>query len=488
MYKNRVNLKITTILILALFLRLLGIMSRPIWYDEAFSILFAEKGLDAMLYGTLAPTGAGSADIHPLGYYTLLSVWMRLFGELISVYLIYLIALEALPDRRTAYLSMLIAATAPFQIHYAQEIRMYSLLGMCLLLATYAYQRGSKTKNWKWWLVFSLAAASAQYTHNLAAFYLVPLALSPLFQKDWKTLQAVILASFGAVILYLPWLVELPAQLAKVQQSYWVERPDLSKFFTLVLVYMTNTPLPDYFIPAALLIVLTVISIGLVQTVRASRQTNARGGLWFLYLSFGPPLLLFLFSQWRPVYIERALLASGAMFCIWLAWVSSKTNLPYAAQYSLLGLLVISFILGIYQHITYRDFPYGPFKELDMSLQQRLRPGDIIIHSNKLTLLPALYYDPNLSQTFIGDPKGSRSDTLASATQEVLGIQAKTDIQTATRGAERVWYIIFQRALDEYGTDQPSSHPDLEYLNSHYALTLQESWDGLQVYLYSGKP
>lgn len=501
MQEHRFNLKIAAILVLALFIRLLGIMSRPIWYDEAFSILFAEKGFNAMLYGTLAPTGAGSADIHPLGYYTLLWLWMRLFGEslvaarllsilagLISVYLIYLIALEVLSERKTAYLSMLIAALAPFQIHYSQEIRMYSFLGMWLLLATYAYQRGSKTKNWKWWAVFSMAAASAQYTHNLAAFYLVPLALSPLFHKDWKTLQAVFLAGLGAVVLYFPWLLELPTQLAKIQQAYWVERPDLSKVFTLLLVYITNTPLPGNLIPAALLTVLIIVSIGFLHTVRVAHQTNAKGGLWFLYLSIGPPFLLFLFSQWRPVYIERALLASGAIFCIWLAWVLSKTNLSYVAQYSLFGSLVILFSLGIYQHITYRDFPYGPFKELEISLHRRVKPQDIIIHSNKLTLLPTIFFDPNLSQTFIGDVKGSRSDTLASATQEVLGVQAKTDIQTATQNSERVWYIIYQRALDEYGTDEHSIHPDIEFLDSRYTLKLQERWDGLQVYLYSRKP
>ncbi|MCI0550097.1 MAG: glycosyltransferase family 39 protein, partial [Anaerolineae bacterium] len=102
------NSRTVAILALALVVRLLGIGSRPIWYDEAFAILFSQKGLNAMLYGTLAPTGAGSADIHPLGYYTLLWLWMQLFGDslfavrllsilagLVSVYLIYLIALEA---------------------------------------------------------------------------------------------------------------------------------------------------------------------------------------------------------------------------------------------------------------------------------------------------------------------------------------------------------------------------------------------------------
>src|SRR5678816_2283970 len=116
MQERTFNPKITSILFLALLVRLLGIVSRPIWYDEAFAILFSEKGFSAMLYGTLAPTGAGSADIHPLGYYTLLWLWMKAFGNsllatrllsiiagLASVCLVYLIASEALSDARAAF-------------------------------------------------------------------------------------------------------------------------------------------------------------------------------------------------------------------------------------------------------------------------------------------------------------------------------------------------------------------------------------------------
>src|SRR5215813_561423 len=85
--------KIAAILLVALLVRLLGISSRPIWYDEAFAILFSQKGLSAMLYGTLAPTGAGSADIHPLGYYTVLWLWMKVFGDsLVATRLLSLIA------------------------------------------------------------------------------------------------------------------------------------------------------------------------------------------------------------------------------------------------------------------------------------------------------------------------------------------------------------------------------------------------------------
>ena len=454
-----------------------------------------------MLYGTLAPTGIGSADIHPLGYYAILWLWMKVFGEtlvaarslsilagVVYVYLIYLIALEATADIRMALLSMVFAALAPFQVHYSQEIRMYAFLALWLLLATYAYQRAMRDGNWKWWALFSISAALAQYSHNLAAFYLVPLALLPVLQRNWRALRAMIFAGVGALILYIPWLIQLPAQFTKVQNAYWVERPGLSNLFTLLLVYVTNTPVPSPWIPGALAIVLAIVMIGVVQTIRHNRQTHASTGIWLLYLSFASPLFLFVFSQWSPVYIERALLPSAAIFCIWLAWVIRNTNMQRAMRYTMSGLLGISSILGIYQHLTYRDFPYGPFKALDLSLRERVDAGDLIIHSNKLSMLPAMLFDRDLPQSFIGDEPGSSVDTLAAATQQVLNIQAEESIETATRNARQVCYIIYARSVAEYKAAGHRTHPDLEYLDSHYKLQSVENWDGLQVFFYTAAP
>lgn len=62
---------------------------------------------------------------------------------------------------------------------------------------------------------------------------------------------------------------------------------------------------------------------------RAYRNLNA---LWLFYLSFAPPLLLFLVSQWVPVYIERALLPSGVVFCIWLAENASPGDFVLSSE------------------------------------------------------------------------------------------------------------------------------------------------------------
>jgi hypothetical protein len=154
----------------------------------------------------------------------------------------------------------------------------------------------------------------------------------------------------------------------------------------------------------------------------------------------------------------------------------------------LLLLFGLSAVLGIYEHVAYSDFPYGPYKELNTSLRDRLVIRDAIVHANKRTMLPALVFDRGLPHVFIGDPPGSPADTLAPATQQVLSIEAENTIQSATTGAQRVWYIIHQRKLDEYMAAGHSIHPDLEYLNSEYVLVAEEAWNELRVFLYTKQP
>lgn len=483
---------------LGLAVRLVGITSRPIWYDEAFAILFAEKGLAAMIFGTLTPTGAGAADIHPLGYYTLLWLWMQAFGQTLTsvrmlsvlagtatVALSYLLTRDIF-DEKTAAIAALVVALAPFPVHYSQEIRMYSFLAFWLILATFAFQRGASRGGIVWWMLFSISAALGQYTHNLAAFYLFPLAITPLLRRDWKSLVAVILSSLGSLLLYLPWLLQLPNQIAKVSAVYWVERPGVEKIFTLLLVYVTNLPLPENLLFAGLFIAMVAVSIAVLQTFRhADRKSNA---LWLFYLSFAPPILLFLVSQWMPVYIERALLPSGIIFCLWLAWALFGTPLPRILQTGLAILLALGAALGLYQHAAYRDFPYAPYQELDTSLSERIAPGDVIIHSSKLSLLPAEYHDRTLPQIFIADPPGGRTDTLAESTREVLEVTVASDIETATKERRRVWFVIFKRSIEEAQATSANTHSHLQYLEQQFRLIAIEDWDTLQVYLFESQP
>ncbi|MBK7456696.1 MAG: glycosyltransferase family 39 protein [Anaerolineales bacterium] len=435
--------KLIFTLLLAFAIRLVGISSRPIWYDEAFSILISEQGLSAILQGTLAAdSDSSAAEEHPPAYYFMAWGWMQAFGNsliatrmlsvIISVGIIVCIHLIAnhLFDPSTALAAAFISAILPFQIHYGQEIRMYGLLTFWLCLATLAFLK-------RQWIPFSITAALAQYTHNLAAFYLIPLAVTPIFQRDWKTLRGLILAGIAAIILYAPWLTQIPAQLSKVTGSFWVEKPGFEKLFTLLLVYLPNLPLPNKLLPSALLLATFTITLAAYQTYRAAKNKygEAYHGLWLAYLSFAPPLLLWLVSQISPMYVERALLPSHAIFCIWLAWAFTKTRLPRPILFTAFALIFLSSSMGLYQHITYKSFPYGAFEQINEHIKNSFRPGDVIIHSNKLTYLPSFYFDRELSQGYIIDSPGSASDTLSPATGQILDLTNYENMESASINA-----------------------------------------------------
>ena len=485
--------KLAFILILALVIRLTGIVSRPIWYDEAFSVLLAEQGPAAILSGTLASDVDSSAsEEHPPAYYFMLWGWMVFFGNsLISVRMLSVVLslgiilsihqiTNHLFNPSTALTAAFLSAILPFQIHYGQEIRMYILLTFWLCLATLAFLK-------RQWILFSITAALAQYTHNLAAFYLIPLAFTPIFQKDWKTLRSLTLAGFAAIIIYSPWLIQLPAQLSKVTSSFWIEKPGIEKLFTLFLLYLPNLPLPKNLLLPALLLATITIALAAFQTYHVQKKDpkKAESGLWLAYLSFTPPLLLWLTSQISPMYVERALLPSHAIFCIWLAWAFTQTKLPRPIQLVVFTLIFTSAGIGFYQQTTYKGFPYGPYAFLDQSIQNRLKQGDVIIHSSKLTYLPSVYFDRELPQTYLIDPPGSSTDSLSAATRKILNLTHDENIESASTDATRVWFIIYQRSIDEFTAQGYRTHPHLEYLDANFILTSTEIFDDVRLYLYT---
>jgi len=79
-------------------------------------------------------------------------------------------------------------------------------------------------------------------------------------------------------------------------------------------------------------------------------------------------------------------------------------------------------------------------------------------------------------------------DTLAPATQQVLGLEAQADIKSAVGDACRVWFIIFEQSIQEYVKSGEPTHPHLAWLNANYSLVEVKSWGDLRVYLFSKQP
>lgn len=495
----------------AFWLRVIGLNARPVWYDEAFAVLFAEKGFSAMLVGTLTPVQGAAADVHPLAYYTALNGWMQFLGQsplavrLLSVYAGVLAVVvcygvgRQLFGKGSARAGMLIAASLPFQIYYGQEARMYASLALFCALTIWFYLRALKgegaNRNGLNWVGVGVSAAAALYMQNLAGIFLLVFGLSTLPKP--KVFTKVALAGALAFALWLPWLLNLPGQFAKLQQAYWVTRPNLLTLLQTLIVYHSGEELLEarVMLPLTLFVSLALPLMALFQVFKGvvapmrwgvPRPDTRRAG-WLLGLAFGPALLLFLVSLYQPIYIQRALLPAGLMYALvlgWLLWPPrlSSTHAPAPVRLLLALGLGSVVIFGLAAHYTFAQFPRPNFQEAVTFLKTRFEPGDVVVHSNKLSFLPMYYYDRSLPQTFVADLPGSGSDTLALPTQQVLGLFASPDVAAVTGSAKRVWFVIFDKALVEFA---PTPHPHLVWLEDHYRQQSVERFNDLLIYEFA---
>src|SRR5258708_39516601 len=97
-----------------------------------------------------------------------------------------------------------------------------------------------------------------------------------------------------------------------------------------------------------------------------------------------------------------------------------------------------------------------PFDAADQYISDNLKiDSDRIVHANKLTMLPMVYYNRILPQHYIRDVPGSGEDTLAPATQEVLHLRADDCVASSATGSPRGWFVSFHEQIDQHGGKSP---------------------------------
>jgi mannosyltransferase len=507
--------QVSLLLLAATALRLIKLGGRPLWYDEAFAILYAEKPFATMLHGTIAQVGGAAADVHPIFFYSLLHMWMRVVGQspfavrslsvilgVITVAVLYALV-RALGGHRKGLAAAAIATVAPFAVYYSQEARMYALLGLAGLCTAYAFLRAWESRRWGWWLAFAVAGAVTLYAHNLGAFFIAALDIWGLFMfaQTHRPRQLIpwILSHILMLGLFAPWLVILPSQLGKIQQAYWVQQPGLVTLVQTLLVFhfsADNQALPPWLLPPALFFSLLLPVMVTYQLIRwrgsASSDDHAspkqRRWLLPILLCSIPVVLLFVVSQVRPVYIIRALLPSALAYYALLALVLFDRRLPGPIRWGLLAPAGVIVALSLFNHYTYTGFPRAPYEEVGAFLRTHTQPSDAIVHSSKLTFFPTYVYDRSLPQQFIADAPGSPEDTLAYPTQQALGLYATPDIETAAAGHDRVWLMLFDRAVAEYVEAGRNEHPHQLWLSQGYTLVSVTQFDSVSVYEYQIGP
>ncbi len=191
-------------------------LSGQFWMDEGLSVGISSHSLFSIPH-VLRHDGS------PPLYYLMLHVWMSVFGssESSTHTLSLIFAVLCIPvgtwvawnlfGRWAAVIALVLFALNPFLTAYSQETRMYSLMALLGLLATFGFIKGFIYRQRGYLILFAITQTLMLYTHAWGAFFGVGAALACVVvwrasDEPRAILRDAVLVFGAAAILFLPWL------------------------------------------------------------------------------------------------------------------------------------------------------------------------------------------------------------------------------------------------------------------------------------------
>jgi hypothetical protein len=365
-------------------------ISGQFWMDEAITTGIASHHLTA-IPGILRHDGS------PPLFYLLLHFWIGAFGasEAATHALPLLFGLLTIPvgmwagwslfGRRAGIMAATLFAFSTFLTEYAQETRMYELMGLLGLLATTAFVHGFVYRRRKYLILFSISVALMLYTHAWGMFFaagalvtLIPVYVST---EDRRALVRDAALSFlAAGVLFLPWLPNFIYQ-ASHTGAPWAPPP---RFGAPVLV--SRDLLGGDRITAALVLASV---IGLAQyCTRRYRHTREATMLWTLILLPTATLLLaWLASQITPAFVSRYFAPVLASILLLAAWGCARSGI--------VGIVAIALSVVFVVHVSsYTPRYKSDMREVGGELAPLMHMGDLVVVGQPEQVPLAWYYLP----------------------------------------------------------------------------------------------
>ena len=325
------------ILLIGLLLRL-PLLNDSLWFDESFTATLVNLPVSQIPAAILS-------DVHPPLYYALLWVWVQIAGSsplalrlpslllsLVSIYLVYRLALGLKLTRSAALWAAALAATLPAALFYSGEARPYALLTVLVLLGMVSVL---EKRVWD----FAFVMLALPLTHNIGYLYMGALALG-CFILNWSDKRRWLLPVLIGGLAGLTWLPGFLIQSRYVQDGFWayisagaIVRP----LFKMTVGIIGEPYSLQLVVPAS------AITVASLWALRSWLKT-AQGALWLLVV-FVPLLLVAAASVlWRPVFVFRHFLPAVLILAS-IAWgyALSRSRLAVQVMASVIALSLIAF-------------------------------------------------------------------------------------------------------------------------------------------------
>jgi uncharacterized membrane protein len=341
--------------ILGLFARWFDLGSASLWFDEGFSVWTASQSTERLL-------DVVAADTNPPGHYLALHLWIRLFGDSewavrslsalfssIALLLGIVLARHLLQSLWAVAMASLLLALGSIHLQHGRDARMYAMLACFTMLAVCCLVSYRDRPSIAALAGYILATAASLWTHNAAIFYWFAACLTWfILPSETGRLQfkSFLAANAAIVLLFAPWMPTLADQASRVGRDFWLATPafvdvvhvittlastDLNR--TMGTTWPVHSRLPELLRPGLLLYAVPVafaIGAGLLTTLFGrvdplQRQTRI-AIIAYAAIPTGVVLLLSYLS--KPIWLDRALIASAPMFMVIVAsvWTAHWTQ------------------------------------------------------------------------------------------------------------------------------------------------------------------
>ena len=280
-YLSKIKILFLVLLMLGIFFRFVNIDKKNYWRDEALTSLqisgytqkeFIQQAFNGQIitpedlqkYQRIGPEKsltdtinalATEAPEHPPLYYIMVRLWTPTFGNFVAIIrslsalisllafpCIYWLCMELFDSSMVGWMAVGLIAVSPFQVHYAQEAREYSLWTVTTLLSSAVLLQAIRVKTRVSWAIYAATLMIGLYSHCFFVFVAIGHGLYILITSNFrftKTLISFGLASIVGFITFIPWILTTIYHLPEVNRSMeWTQK--ILTLLELLKIWFSN--------------------------------------------------------------------------------------------------------------------------------------------------------------------------------------------------------------------------------------------------------
>ncbi len=365
---------------------------QSLWRDEAFTYLLSKKNLLDIIVLT-------AKDYNPPFYYFFMHFWMKIFGHseivlrlpsliffLGTIYLAHHFIIDILKIKgKKSWIYLLFFLFNPLLVYYAFEARMYSMLTFFATASFYFFYQ----KNKKYYLITTILGL---YTHYFMILVVFTQIVYLLIHKI-KGLRLVAYSLFA----FLPWVIFFFLT-KKNTSSFWISPMPFKEIIhipTLILLgyekgfWFFTSQSENYLLFLIIFnwVLLMIIALGLIKTDWKAK-TEKKVIIFFMLWGLFPPLIVFIMSFYRSLFLPRYLIFSSVGLIFLLIYCLEKVKI--------LPKIIFFFLILIFS-LVYQDLQVKYRQKINFSktineIRLLSMPPDVLYVTSELDFHIAQYY------------------------------------------------------------------------------------------------